>query len=232
MTQPNSGTGSTEQQQTQTGQQTGGQTTDQQQTQTGSTGDNGRRGGEDQLRADLARERDERQRAEREAQAKDAELAELRKQNETDNQRAVREAAEAARKDERDKAEARERELTGERVRDRIEVAAAGRFNDPTDAYANLSAQGLLPGLLRDGKPDETAIKSAVDKLLEAKPYLAKAGQGGTGGGRDDDRRRRETGRGSAHQGAGRGGDSGSGSDVRDRQLARARARDSRGSRT
>jgi hypothetical protein len=182
--------------------------------------DPGRAGGDGALRADLARERDERQRIEQE-------LADLRKQSETDKQREIREATEAARKEEREKADTRERELIGDRVRDRVEVAAAGRFNDPGDAYAQLSSKGLLPGLIKDGRPDEDAIKKAVDQVLTDKPYLAKSETGG-GRGRDDDRRRRETGGGGAHQGAGRGGGKDGGSDVRERQLARARAREGR----
>jgi len=101
------------------------------------------------------------------------------------------ERAKAAAKDE-GAAEVRA-ELTRERVLDKIEVAAAGRFTDPEDAQLHLGKR--VDEFIKDGKPDGEAIKAAVDKLLEDKPHLAategtatatRAGLGGQGGNAKD----------------------------------------------
>lgn len=59
----------------------------------------------------------------------------------------------------------------------KVEARAAGKFNDPEDAVHFL--RGDVDDLLgRDGKPDQSAIDSALDDLLQRKPHLAKREEG------------------------------------------------------
>lgn len=60
-----------------------------------------------------------------------------------------------------------------------IRAAASGRLTDPSDAlrYLDLSTFEVS----EDGEVDTTAIASAIDQLLETKPYLGKAEKTPTG---------------------------------------------------
>lgn len=69
------------------------------------------------------------------------------------------------------KAEARA-ELNRERILDKIEVAAAGKFTDPEDAQLHLGKRAD-EFLTKDGAVDTDAITKAVEKLLADKPHLA-----------------------------------------------------------
>jgi hypothetical protein len=67
-----------------------------------------------------------------------------------------------------------------DRVRDRIEVKAAKGFADPADTLVILLRDHKVDDFLDgDGKPDEEAITEALDELLEKKPHLGAAAQGG-----------------------------------------------------
>jgi len=66
-----------------------------------------------------------------------------------------------------------------ERVLDKIEAKAAKSFADPTDAVTLLRDK-TDDFLDDDGKPDLEAIQDALKQLLENKPYLGVAAQGGT----------------------------------------------------
>lgn len=69
------------------------------------------------------------------------------------------------------KAEA-QNEVRFDRVNDKAEAIAKDlKFHDAKDALAVIE-KDKLP-LDKDGKPDEAAIKKALEDLLKAKPYLA-----------------------------------------------------------
>lgn len=75
-------------------------------------------------------------------------------------------------------------EVQRERVRDKVEIAAAGKLADPGDAAALL---GDLDQFLVSGQIDTRAISKAIDDLVKAKPYLSPqpgngAGEGGPRG--------------------------------------------------
>lgn len=108
--------------------------------------------------------------------------AEAHDKAEADKAPELERATKTARKEGEDAVRA---ELTRERVLDKIEVAAAGRFTDPEDARLRLGARA--DEFIKDGQPDPEAIKAAVDKLLVDKPHLAAvatadAGRAGLGG--------------------------------------------------
>lgn len=64
-----------------------------------------------------------------------------------------------------------------ERVLDKIEAKAGGKFTDPEDAAVHLSGQ--IDDFIDNGRIDTDAIVEALDELLDRKKYLA--AQGGTG---------------------------------------------------
>lgn len=72
-----------------------------------------------------------------------------------------------------------EKEALEERVLDKIELKAAKDFADPADAVAMLMRAHKVDDFLDDGKPDVEAIQDALKELLEKKPYLGAAAQGG-----------------------------------------------------
>ena len=76
------------------------------------------------------------------------------------------------------KAEARA-ELNRERVLDKIEVAAAGKFADAEDAQLHLG-RNADEYVNKDGVIDTDAIAKAVEKLLADKPHLAATTQTAT----------------------------------------------------
>lgn len=114
---------------------------------------------------------------ERELKKVQAELETARQSSMTDTEKAVAEAKAAAR------AEAIA-EVQRDRIRDKVEIAAAGKLADPGDAAALL---GDLDRFLVGGEIDVKAIAKDIDDLLRAKPYLSPqpgngAGEGGPRG--------------------------------------------------
>jgi hypothetical protein len=98
-------------------------------------------------------------------------LAELRKSQMTDQEKAVAEA----------KAEGRAtalRELATKLLEAEVRAQAATRLADPADAVHLLELDGMLAD---DGTFDAKAIGSALDELVKAKPYLAKTNGPGPG---------------------------------------------------
>ncbi|MFB9681226.1 hypothetical protein [Streptosporangium vulgare] len=135
-----------------------------------------RRRESDRLRRTAARERDEAL----------AELARLRKVAEGETPGADGDTEvkapdlDAIRAEAREKAKAElKAEVLKDRVSDKIEVLAAKRFQDAGDAVTYLMRSGEIADFLDGDKIDAEAIKEALDELLEKKPYLAVAAQGG-----------------------------------------------------
>lgn len=93
------------------------------------------------------------------------ELDKVRKANETDLEKQIREA------EERGKTTATT-ELLGTLLSVEVRSAATGKLADPADAEALL---GDLQRFAKDGKVDRPALEKAIDELVKAKPYLAKA---------------------------------------------------------
>jgi hypothetical protein len=120
---------------------------------------------EQRERAELHREAGRRRRHERELEQ---ELEQLRAANLSENERAVEDARREGR-------EAAEREASARIVRADVRAAAASRLRDPDDALAHLDVDELA-GLDDDARG--AAIASALDELIERKPYLAAAGGG------------------------------------------------------
>ncbi|MFD7584199.1 hypothetical protein ACFV84_02000 [Kitasatospora sp. NPDC059811] len=69
-------------------------------------------------------------------------------------------------------------EFVGQLVRAEVRAAASGRLADPADALALLDLAKLTP---ERGEPDPVAIKTALEELLTAKPYLAPKGDSAWG---------------------------------------------------
>ncbi|MEU8196345.1 hypothetical protein AB0C10_21415 [Microbispora amethystogenes] len=111
--------------------------------------------------------------------AKASQFDELTASQQTETEKAVAKAREEA------KAEALA-EVRRDRVLDKIEVLAAGRFADPEDAKLRLAAR-LDEFVGDDGQTDTKAVEGALSKLLTEKPHLAAGGSrrfegGGDGG--------------------------------------------------
>lgn len=126
--------------------------------------DDGGRGGKEQLLADLARERDRRQAAEREAKRTEAELAKLRESSMSDQEKAIEQARREAR------AEANGA-FNKRLVQADVRAAAAGKLTDPEDAIRFLDLDTFAVN--DDGETDKKAITAAVAQLVKDKPYLA-----------------------------------------------------------
>ena len=109
----------------------------------------------DAVLRDLKAERTKRQKLE-------ADLAAIKQQHETDQERAIREAREEAANEVRT-------EFATERLADRIRVAAAKKLNDPEDAVRLLDLDAF------DASSDSLAseIEAQIGSLIESKPYLA-----------------------------------------------------------
>lgn len=103
----------------------------------------------------------------KQADAFEAELAELRKASQTEAERAVEEARTAGRSEAEAEIGARLRSASLELA---VLRSAGSRFADPADALQFLSPADLVGA---DGEVDARALGAAVDALLEAKPYLA-----------------------------------------------------------
>lgn len=101
--------------------------------------------------------------------AKAARLDEMEAANATDIEKAAKTARDEAIK-----------ELTGkhlrERLLDKVEVAAAGKFADLEDARLRLAAR--LDEFVKDGQIDTDAINAAIEKVLEDHPHLRANSQG------------------------------------------------------
>lgn len=69
-----------------------------------------------------------------------------------------------------------ERETAKDRLLDKIEAKAGGKFADPADAAALLLRENELDDFLAGSKVDSDAIADALADLLERKPYLAAKG--------------------------------------------------------
>jgi hypothetical protein len=122
----------------------------------------------------LAAERARAQKAERELKRQRAEIDKLRTAGQSEQEKAITKAREEA------KVEALN-EVRLERVRDKIEVRAAGKLADPEDAAV------LLGDLTRfvddDGSIDAKEIDRAIALLVRTKPYLAADTRRSTGDG-------------------------------------------------
>ena len=66
-----------------------------------------------------------------------------------------------------------DREVARDRLLDKIEAKAGGRFADPADAAALLLRENDAEDFLDGTRVDAAAIAEALDELLERKPYLA-----------------------------------------------------------
>ncbi len=99
--------------------------------------------------------------------AKAARLAEIEEANASELDKAIKKARDEAATEVRT-------EITRERVLDKIEVAAAGKFADVTDARLRIGQQAA-DFIKSDGSIDFAAIKAAVDKQLEDAPHLKAA---------------------------------------------------------
>lgn len=57
------------------------------------------------------------------------------------------------------------------RIRDAVQGAAADRFHDPADAFAQIDPTAIVDA---NGQPDPAKITAELDRIATAKPYLAK----------------------------------------------------------
>lgn len=95
--------------------------------------------------------------------AKAAELDQIREAQATEQEKAIKAAVAQAVKDTTER-------LMRERVLDKIEVAAAGKFADVEDARLRLGARA--EEFIKDGEIDTAAIADAVKAVLDAAPHL------------------------------------------------------------
>jgi hypothetical protein len=72
-----------------------------------------------------------------------------------------------------------QQEIARDRVFDKIEAKAGGKFADAADAAALLLREGDVEDFLDGTRVDSDAIAAALDDLLKRKPYLA-AGKSAT----------------------------------------------------
>jgi len=128
-------------------------------------------------KAAIKAERQRAAKAEREAKELRARLEAIEAENLTESEKAIAAA--------RDEGRAEAMTSANERLlRAEVKAAAAGKLSDPADALALLDLSGFSVG--DDGEVDPEAIESAIDALVDQKPYLAagaKPGPTGTGGG-------------------------------------------------
>jgi hypothetical protein len=112
----------------------------------------------------LEEERKARAKAEREAKAARDELEKLKQASEGESDKKIREAGDTARKEEREAWASRV-------VASEVRARAGTKLADPEDAVRLLDLDDFAVG--DDGEVDRKKIDAAIDKLLEAKPYLA-----------------------------------------------------------
>lgn len=149
----------------------------------GSTGEGGEPATGEQQLGDAGKQALDRMKAERNeakaqvkaeadrAAALQAELDELKRAGETGDEKAKREAEKALANARDEAAAAARAEVMAERVLDKIEVAAAGKFIKTSDATLHLRDRAAE--FIKDGAIDTEGIAKAVDKLLEDEPHLA-----------------------------------------------------------
>lgn len=126
----------------------------------------------ERLRSELQKARKWEERAKTNAGAA-KQLEELRKQHESDQDRAVREAVENARTQVF-------AELGSERVADAFRVAAAGRGLDVDDVLDGINLARFMGD---DGQPDRDAVQAFVDRISPAsEPGPLDLGQGARSG--------------------------------------------------
>lgn len=126
----------------------------------------------ERLRTELQKARKWEDRAKANAGAA-KELEELRKQHESEQDRAVREARETARSEVL-------AELGSARVADAFRVAAAGRGLDVDEVLDGIN---LAKFLSEDGNPDRDAVQAFVDRIAPAQETAPPdLGQGARGG--------------------------------------------------
>ena len=126
----------------------------------------------ERLRTELQKARKWEDRAKANAGAA-KELEELRKQHESDQDRAVREARESARSEVL-------AELGSARVADAFRVAAAGRGLDVDEVLDGIN---LAKFMGEDGNPDRDAVQAFVDRISPAQETAPPdLGQGARGG--------------------------------------------------
>jgi hypothetical protein len=131
--------------------------------------DTGRAGSDDNLKADLARERKERQAAAARAEELQSQLEKFQEANKSEQEKALEKAAKEATK--AAKAEA-DSAWSSRIIRTEVKAAAVGKFADPADALAFLDLTQF--SVDDDGDTDAKAINAALDALLKEKPHLAK----------------------------------------------------------
>lgn len=110
---------------------------------------------------------------EREAKKAQAELERVQQSSMSEQEKAIAEARSAAR------AEAFT-EAQRDRLRDKVELAAASKLADPSDAPMLI---GDLDRFIVSGEIDTRAISAAIDDLIKTKPYLGKSPGSGSGEG-------------------------------------------------
>lgn len=107
---------------------------------------------------------------ERDAKDRAKELDQLRQGSLSEAEK----AAAAAREEGRQAARA---EMADRMLRSEVRSAALDKLADPDDAFPLLAGAGMLEGLTdKDGEVDSKAVAAAVDRLVKAKPHLAKSG--------------------------------------------------------
>jgi hypothetical protein len=118
----------------------------------------------------LAAERKRAEDAEKRAKKAEADAKKLREQTQSAEEKAINDARDEG-------ATAARAEVMRDRVMDKIEVAAAGRFKHPEDVVDKLGRSA--DEFIKDGQLDAAAITKAVDKLAEDRPdWLASAAPG------------------------------------------------------
>jgi hypothetical protein len=100
--------------------------------------------------------------------AKAEEAARLQAEQEEATASDLDKAVKAARKEVE---EALRAEFAQERVADKIDALAAGKFADPEDARLRLASR--VGEFVQDGSVDTDAISKALDEVLEKHPHLA-----------------------------------------------------------
>ena len=101
--------------------------------------------------------------------AKAAKFDEIEAQNATELEKATKKAADEARAEMSTKTNAR-------LIRAEVKAAAAAaRFHDPADAAMQLAARFGEIKVSDDGDVDEATVKTLIDDLAQAKPYLVKS---------------------------------------------------------
>jgi hypothetical protein len=124
----------------------------------------------------IAEERKARKAAEAAAKKLAAELAKVQEANQSEAEKALAQA--------RAEGHAEAIKTASERlVKAEVKAAAAGKLQDPEDAYGFLDLTSFVDDT---GDVDSNAISSAIDELVKTKPYLsagATPAGAGTGGG-------------------------------------------------